>query len=126
MAATNKIYCQLCSKSHNKVGECTHPAAVLGQIRYKDWEFELGPGAQWFRVAFAAGDPHVEWKGRKWLLSPHMLKSEVIQTAFLAVLTAEEHETREAFLYKGVAVMSPHYDLDRLVALHGQGITRGR
>lgn len=58
-----------------------------------------------------------EWKGLKWLLSPHMTAGEVVQTAFKALLTAQEHETREQFKYKGVSIFDPHYDLDRLVAL---------
>ena len=41
----------------------------------------------------------------------------MIQTAFKAVLTAEEHETREAFRYKGQAIFAPHYNVEALVAL---------
>lgn len=56
------------------------------------------------------------WKGRKWYLSPHMTDSEIVQTAFKAVVTAVEHEVREAFKYKGVAVCDPHLDLDVVVS----------
>lgn len=37
-----------------------------------------------------------KWKGRKWFLSPHMCKSEVVQTAFMAIMAYNEHELREA------------------------------
>jgi len=35
-----------------------------------------------------------------------------VQTAFKAVLTFEEHEIREHFLYKNRPVFSPHYDVE--------------
>jgi len=73
------------------------------------------------------------WYGRKWLLSPHMTDSEIVQTVFKAVMTAVEHEVREQFKYKGESVFDPHYDLEKLVELrreraesrrHGQGQSR--
>ena len=57
------------------------------------------------------------WKGRKWLLSTHMTDGEVVQTAFLALKVAMEHEMREQFTYKGQPLFDPHYDIDKLVAL---------
>jgi len=60
------------------------------------------------------------WKSRKWLLSRHMRRGEIVQTAFLAVITAIEHEAREVFTYRGRAVFDPHYDIDKLHALRGR------
>lgn len=57
------------------------------------------------------------WKGRKWLLSEHMTDGEIVQTAFLATLTAIEHEIRETFTYCGAAIFDPHYDIHKLVEL---------
>lgn len=54
---------------------------------------------------------------RKWLLSPYMTKSEVIQTAFKCCLTSMEHRAREGFRYKGARVFGPHFDVDDLVGL---------
>lgn len=51
---------------------------------------------------------------RKWLLSEHMTKSEIVQTALKAVLTVLEHEAREKFEYKGVAVFNPHINVESL------------
>jgi len=59
------------------------------------------------------------WRGRKWFLSPHMVRSEVVQTAFMAILAAVEHETREMFQYKGAAIYGPHFDVDKLAELVG-------
>ena len=56
---------------------------------------------------------------RKWFLSPHMTRSEVVTTALKAVLTAVEHETREAFRYRGRPVFGPHIDVEALWALVG-------
>ena len=54
--------------------------------------------------------------GRKWLLSEHMVKSEIVATAMKAVLAAEEHEARELFKYKGKAIYNPHIDVEMLAA----------
>lgn len=67
-------------------------------------------------VCNVTGEP-LEWKSRKWLLSRHMTDGEVIQTALKAIMTAEEHEIRERFKYKGQPVFDPHYDIDKLVEL---------
>lgn len=85
---------------------------------------ELGPVPQ---VLLRVGDPNgtdnvsgapLAWKGRKWLLSKHMTDGEIVQTTFLALMTAIEHEAREQFFYKGEAVFDPHYDIEKLVELH--------
>lgn len=60
------------------------------------------------------------WKGRKWVLSKWMTDGEVVQTVFMALMAAMEHEAREGFLYKGYAILDPHYDIDKLVALRAQ------
>lgn len=108
---------------------------VLGRVEYKDWRFRIGGESRryWMQVEFHAPDTdadsdasgHVEpdvQRGRKWLLSEHMTESEIVQTAFTAVLAAEEHECRELFRVEGVAVLGPHFDLFALVALHRAGM----
>ncbi len=65
-----------------------------------------------------SGDP-LPWWGRKWRLSEHMTDGEIVQTAFMAVMAAVEHETREGFTYRGVSVFDPHYDIEKLVELRG-------
>jgi hypothetical protein len=51
---------------------------------------------------------------RKWIVSPHMTKSELVQTAFKMCLTSMEHRAREHFRYKGKAIFGPHFDVDAL------------
>jgi hypothetical protein len=105
-----------CGKIHEVQAECFQPKKVLATVQYKDWGFEVSEDQSWFQVRI--NDEH---KGRKWKLSPHMTKSEIVQTAFLAVLTAEEHETREQFKYRGYAIFGPHFNVDRLADLIHQG-----
>ncbi len=57
------------------------------------------------------------WGGRKWILSMHKTDSEIVQTVFKALMTAMEHEAREQYLYKGVPVLDPHLDIEKLVEL---------
>lgn len=95
--------------------------------RFDDWQIlvlldDLRP---YLQVSCPSGTCNVTgapnpWWGRKWFLSPHMTPSEVVQTAFKAVLTAMEHEVRERFTYRGAAIFGPHFDVERLVDLCGQ------
>lgn len=99
---------------------------IVAEIRYKDWNFDILEGrndiADWptspmLRVRFTDPESGEIQKGRKWLLSYHMTKSEVVLTALKAVLTAEEHESRELFRYRGSKIFNPHIDVDKMVEL---------
>lgn len=101
--------------------------AILGQVTYRNWTYRVGQDGDrlFLQVCFVgacadSGEP-ANQQGRKWLLSPHMTKSELVATAFKAVLTAEEHEAREAFKYRGQAVFGPHFDVDHLADLSRAG-----
>lgn len=100
---------------------------LVDSISYKDWRFHVKQAARdimYLQVGFV--DEGEYWTGRKWLLSEHMTKSEVVQTAFKAVMTAEEHETREKFLYKDKAIFGPHYDVDFLSDVVGMDVVDAR
>ena len=93
----------------------------LTEIRYKDWDMNVHMDGErpYLQVGFweynsPESQAKVYQKGRKWTLSPYMTKSEVIQTAFKAILTAEEHEVREKFTYKGKTIFGPHFHVDVL------------
>ena len=91
--------------------------AWAARVSYKDWTIEVGQstvGCYYLRVRFNDGGKI--WTGRRWLLSPEMTESEVIQTALKAVLAAEEHEARERFLYLGRPVFGPHIAVGALYA----------
>lgn len=54
-------------------------------------------------------------KSRKWLLSPHMVETEIVRTAFLAIRQAALHEVDEAFKYQGARIYGPHVSVQALV-----------
>jgi len=53
--------------------------------------------------------------GRKWFISRHATKSEIVLTCLKAAITNAEHEVREAFTYDGAPIFQPHIDVDALV-----------
>lgn len=107
--------------------------AILQDVKYQDWVFHVGVfgNYHYLQVQFLATDitnvnyfpgincteitPNTLQKGRKFYISRHATKQEVVLTAWLAVRLAIEHEAREQFLYKGRAILGPHIDLDALV-----------
>jgi len=106
----------------------TEAVKTLALVTYRGWHFVVSVEAAdyYLQVVNVAGEDAVtgerlRWKGRKWRLSEHMTKSELVNTAFLAVMTAEEHEIRETFAYKGEPIYSPHYDVDKLWRLRRTG-----
>ena len=100
-------------------------AEILQDLSYKDWEFvSVVEESDWnldqrVFIQLVWTDPNEDelQKSRKWYISPHSTKSEVVQTALLAVLVAEEHETREQFRYKGAKIFGPHFDVDVMVEI---------
>ncbi len=111
---------------------------VIADTKFNGWTFDVKydlvgggrdgkceyPSTRCYLQIRAIGDDNVTggrtvWKGRKWFLSPHMTRSEIVNTVFKAVLTAVEHEAREQFLYRGRSIFDPHYDVDQLWLLCG-------
>jgi hypothetical protein len=94
---------------------------IIDEVTFDEWKFILHyelPPIIWLQVEFIApdlvtGKPELQ-KGRKWLLSHHMTKSEIVATCFKAVMTVVEHEVRETFKYKTKAIYGPHFDVDWL------------
>lgn len=91
-------------------------AKVVADIRYPGHEFQLLERGT--DLALRVGNGTM-W-GRKWLLSQFMTRSEIVQTAFLALKTWTEHEMREQFLYKGRAVFGPHISVDEFYEIAGR------
>lgn len=94
---------------------------IVSNIEYKDWRLRVGQNEEHFflQVLFDAPDNHTgiieEQRCRKWQLSVYMTKSEVVRTAYKAVLAAEEHEVGEHFKYKDELIFNPHVDVETLV-----------
>lgn len=97
---------------------------IVGDVHFRDWEFNIhepasDPDHPYLQIEFMQRDATGERTlapqyGRKWRLSYAMTRSEIVQTCLKAVLTAVEHEAREDFRWKGRAVFSPHFAIERL------------
>ncbi len=94
---------------------------VLAEVAFKQSRFVIEPCANGFLIQLqaeepcaATGEPRV-YAGRKWHISDRATPSDIVRTAFKAVVTWEEHEAREHFRYRGAAVFGPHCDIDDLV-----------
>ena len=93
---------------------------VVSQVSFEDFEFCILQShggihlqAVWSEPCIASGLPERQYS-RKWLLSPAMTRSEVVQTCFKLALTAVEHRARETFKYRGKRIFGPHFDVDQL------------
>lgn len=90
-------------------------ASIVGQITYKpNWEFLVGIDANRFYVQVNYTGPE-PWKSGKRFLSAHMCRQEIVGSVFSLIMSAEEHEVREAFRYKGASIYNAHLDPDVLV-----------
>jgi hypothetical protein len=65
------------------------------------------------------GEP-MAWSGRKWMLSPFMTDTEVVQTCWAAVQRAILHEASELFRFDDAAIYDRHISVHRLVELTGR------
>lgn len=99
---------------------------IIKQLHYKNWTFHIEERKDCFVLqmrfmAYNPAKPNTDMEpqsGRKWFLSKHACKAEVVRTAFKAVLAAEEHEACEHFWYKGTAIHSPHLDPDAVARVY--------
>lgn len=90
--------------------------SYLSNIGYKPgWAFrevlEKGDGFL-IQLRFPGTDvdtgARVTLSGRKWFVSRHSVETEVVRTAWKAILAAEEHEAAENFTYHGAPIYNPH------------------
>lgn len=100
--------------------------AILGNIRYKNWFFELYARPveytlriSWFDTCSVTGKKELQ-HSREWFLGPDLLTEDgIVQTVFKAIQNAEEHEVRERFRYKGKRVFNPHATVADLLEVCG-------
>lgn len=95
--------------------------AIVRKVTYKNWQFQVIEETSYIYLQLSWFDPVDDrlQKSRKWLLSPHMTTSEIVQTCLLAILTAEEHEARENFRFNGKKVYGPHINVSSLSEIAG-------
>lgn len=96
---------------------------LISFIKYKDWDIVLRYDEKrpYLQIQFDGKDSFTGEDARqycrKWMLSEHMCESEVVRTAYKAVLAAEEHEAGELFRFCGQPVYRPHVDVWELHTL---------
>ncbi len=96
---------------------------VLADVSFNGHEFIVEPAEDGFHLQLCCEEEDVYTgvrcvqRGRKWHISRCASRSAIVQTAFKAVITWQEHEVREHFRYQGVQVFGPHFNVDRLADL---------
>lgn len=98
---------------------------ILANVEFPGWWFTVGgTDRHYIQGHFLAkcrtsGD-QIEQFTRKWYISEHACKNEVVNTALKCVLTGIEHEAREQFKYRGSTIYAPHFDVDFLADIAGK------
>jgi hypothetical protein len=94
--------------------------SIVSLCRFENYAFEVSEGhggvylqATYLEADIVTGVPEVQHT-RKWLLSPKMTRSELVQTCFKLAITSMEHRTRENFTYRGKRIFGPHFDVEAL------------
>ena len=96
---------------------------ILEQITYKpNWAVKLrGDENRLFiqlevtNSVCSVSRETVDWKSGKRYLSPHMCRQEIVGIVYGLIESAEIHEMREWFRYKGASIYNPHLDPEALV-----------
>jgi hypothetical protein len=90
---------------------------IVNNVTYKGWRFDVEDigepsGALSLRATFDARDAYTgivePQHGRWWVLMGCETEDDILRTVLLAILTAEEHESRETFAYCGRHIFHPH------------------
>jgi len=96
--------------------------AIVANMSYLDWDLRIRmDDTRAYLQVFGHGpDPKqgmkdAKWSGRKFFITPHMCKNEIIRTGLLAIERAVAHEMYENILYKGHAIFTPHMDYEEIV-----------
>ncbi len=102
-------------------------AKLIAKVSFLNYHIKVvdGHGGVYLRAEYYEPDIYTQkfekQYTRKWLLSPLMTDSEVVQTCFKMCFTSMEHKTRESFTYKGSRIFGPHFDVEDLVTLCKKG-----
>lgn len=102
--------------------------AILRECRFEDYRFDvirragdvIYLQAEYAAPCISSGRTEVQ-RTRKWLLSEHMTRGELVQTAFKCGMTSYEHRAREAFTWRGKRIFGPHFDVDALHQICAEG-----
>lgn len=100
---------------------------VVNTCTFRDWKWRIQQKGDGFllQATFNAPDDWEqglprEQRGRKWYVSSHSCRQEIVGVCWAAIKAACLHEAAEGFRYRGRAIFNHHIDPDVLmgVALH--------
>lgn len=97
--------------------------AVVNLCTFPDYKFDViedgvaGVYVQGSYMDTVTGKMELQ-QTRLWLIAEVDTKSEIVRTLFKLIITSMEHKAREWFLYDGKSIFGPHFDVDRLHAIH--------
>ena len=97
---------------------------IIEDVNFKDWQIYVNKShdsRMYLQIIFTAPcvttKEMLEQKCRKWWLSPYMTETEIVGTAYKAVVAAMDHEVREHFTYKNRTIYNPHFEVNDLIKL---------
>jgi hypothetical protein len=103
----------------------------LGRVLYDRPRFDLHEKGDGFLLQLVYMEPDADapvavdgpviQKARKWYVSPFSTESEIVRTAYKAVMTSLEHRLGEHFRYRGQKVYSPHFWVGALEKIASDG-----
>lgn len=98
-------------KARTHVSDCEYPGYSF--VVEEDSRGAVYLQAYYEEIDTITGKQETQYT-RRWFLSPHMVKSEIVATTFKCIMTSMEHRAREWFTYRQKAIYQPHYDVDKL------------
>lgn len=111
------------AKRHANEALINRVVQLIAYIEFQNYRFVVdeGHGGVYLKAIYEDADIYTgnleDQHTRRWLLTPQMTDSEIVQTAFKCCLTSYEHRCREAFMYRGARIFSPHFDVEDLVRI---------
>lgn len=105
---------------------------IIDNVKCRDFTFRVEERDGGFLVQVQAWRPDASQpnkttnnlslqKGRKWYVSKHSCRTELMSTLLAAVVRFETHEILESFTWCGQRIYSPHLSIDYLHQLAEEG-----
>jgi hypothetical protein len=92
---------------------------IISNIQYKNWTVILFESPRyaiqliWDDVCVVSGEI-MQQESRMWMLDT-LTEDHIVNTIFKAIQNAEEHETKERFIYKSKRIFNPHTKISKLM-----------
>jgi len=99
---------------------------ILGNIKILDRLFVTTPTNRGWHLQVTYNEADVDTGmieqqySRKWFVADDATESDVVDTAFAAVMRSYDHVVQEHFLYKGKRIFSPHFSVEQRLTMAAQ------